>query len=466
MNKLIEKIYSNSPNFVKDLMVSIYGYKDLKVFGSNTLDKYLGEYNVSYFYNEDMAKEHQFKLLKDLIGEVKEGSPYYKEILKDIDPNDFNTITQKDLLKKIPFLSKDNLKDNLQEIFNTKRKKDKAGFTSGTSGTPLNYYYDLESRRRSFALWRRFHEQIGLPKEFKSARFSGRIIVKPNKKRPPFWVKNSAKKQLFLSTYHMTSDHMIHYVNKINEFKPELIDGYPSSIYILSKYINQNNLQLDFTPKAICTTAETLYDHQRTEIEKAFSSKVFNQFASSEGMPFITECKKGKLHMMVDSGIFEFYKPNSAEEVVSGLAELVVTSFRNYKTPLIRYRTGDMVLVDNPIYSSCDCGCHMPTVVKIIGREDDILFTEEKGSVGRMDPAFKGLDFIKASQLIQVTKDLLKVLIVKEDGYEQKHEDKLIRNIRDRLGSRIEIQAIYVDSIPIGPNGKFKSVVREFDISE
>ena len=61
---------------------------------------------------------------------------------------------------------------------------------------------------------------------------------------------------------------------------------------------------------AITTTAETLYDYQRSIIQEFFQCKVYNQYASSEGSPFITECKSGSLHVNMDSGIFEFLNKN------------------------------------------------------------------------------------------------------------------------------------------------------------
>ena len=36
------------------------------------------------------------------------------------------------------------------------------------------------------------------------------------------------------------------YIKKIKSFKPELIDGYPSAIYVIAKYINTNNINLNF----------------------------------------------------------------------------------------------------------------------------------------------------------------------------------------------------------------------------
>src|SRR5690606_23504378 len=159
-----------------------------------------------------------------------------------------------------------------------------------------------ESIERAFALWKRFHWTIGIDKTMKNVRFSGRIIVDPYTVRKPIWVYNFFEKQLMMSSYHLKTENVMYNIDKLNTFRPLFIDGYPSAIYILAQYINKNKITLAFCPKAIATTAETLYDYQREEIERAFKANVFNQYASSEGAPFITECRHGQLHLNLDSG--------------------------------------------------------------------------------------------------------------------------------------------------------------------
>ena len=228
-----------------------------------------------------------------------------------------------------------------------------------------------------------YYNWMGLPEKFHSVRLSGRIIVEPNATKPPFWVYNAAQKQLFMSTYHMTDDNLTQYINKLNQYKPIFLDGYPSALYILAGFIVRNNIKLSFKPKAISTTAETLFDYQREVIEKAFSCKVYNQYASSEGAPWIVECNKGNYHLWTDTGCFEFINKKPIDEKIS-IAELVVTSFQAMKTPLIRYRIGDFVTIyENK--TECSCGSQFPIIKSIIGRQDDILYTLEKGYVGRLD---------------------------------------------------------------------------------
>jgi phenylacetate-CoA ligase len=139
-----------------------------------------------------------------------------------------------------------------------------------------------------------------------------------------------------------------------------------------------------------------------------------------------------------------------------------VTSFRNLKTPLIRYDILDSILVGNN--TKCNCGCEMPIIDKIIGREDDLLWTVQKGYIGRMDTAYKGLEGIIQSQIIQINPTDFEIKNIVDQNYTTEIEEKFIKNLKDRLGENINLKFESVDSIPLGKNGKFEAVKRKFKL--
>ncbi len=461
----LTNLFYKLPTPFKNIATSIIAYKNNKVRKGEFFDKYLIFFRKSWAYTPSEIEKLQKQLLQNLLLECSQYTVYYKKVFDDcqITLADIENANPFELLNKIPFLEKTTLKEKLAELENTNpiRKRDYINFTSGTTGTPTKVYYDKESMQLSFALWRRFHDTLGLPEKFKSIRLSGRIFLKPNVDAPPYWIYNMVDQQLFMSSYHLSEDKIPDYVKKVSQFKPQLIDGYPSAIYILAKFINANNINLGFSPKGIATTAETLFPHQRIEIEKAFGCRVYNQYASSEGGSFITECKDGRYHLNTDSGIFEFINLQGETAKPGEYAELIITSFRNLKTPLIRYRSKDMVVLEDND-TPCTCGCSMPCIKDIIGREDDILYTKDRGFVGRMDTAYKGLSGIEKSQIVQNSADQIDIYQVVTKEYTPQMEKKFMDNLRERLGTVVDIKIHAVDDIPLSKNGKFKAVMRNF----
>ncbi|WP_107040042.1 phenylacetate--CoA ligase family protein [Brumimicrobium mesophilum] len=466
MGNIKDKVYRFSPLFIKTVLLNLVALKNNKNRFSKPYYGYLEEYQALWKLERIDILEYQSKMLIKLLKECYEYVPYYKKdfLNKNISLDDIDNDPYM-VLSKLNILGKQDRKRKAEELVNNhpNRKVSEIGFTSGTSGAPTKTYLDEESTNRSFALWTRFHKNIDIKRGDKNIRFSGRLIVNPERTKPPFWMYNIVEKQLFMSTYHLRKENIKDYIKKLNKFKPILIDGYPSALYIIAQQINSNSIKLNFTPKALVVTAETLYDYQREEIENAFNCKVYNQYASSEGSPPITECQFGRLHVNEDSGVFEFLNSKNEKAKPGEIAKMVVTSFRNWKTPLVRYDIEDTVLLPE-IQQTCECGCKMFYVDKIIGREDDVLWTEEKGYVGRMDTAYKGLNGIIKSQLVQKSKNLLIVNQIIDENYSTKMNQLFINNLKDRLGRNIEIRINIVKDIPLGANGKFDAVKREFKI--
>lgn len=465
---MIESFYKKAPYFIKVLMLNLKALFNYRRRFTKEYYQFLNIYNKNWNKSRKEIINFQKDELKKLLLESFEYSEFYKKkFLK-------NKITKSIILKEpykalslTSLLSKTDRKERVETITNQnpKRLSVEIGYTSGTSGSPTKNYQDPESIARSFALWSRFHQTIGFKTSNKSIRFSGRIIINPNKDKPPFWINNYFENQLFMSMYHLNEKNIPSYIDKINKYKPVYLDGYPSAFFAIANHSLKNKVKIKCYIKAICVTAETLYEYQKTIIEDAFGCKVFNQYASSEGSPFITECMEGKLHVNEDSGYFEFLNDKDKPAESGEIARMVVTSFRNLKTPLIRYDIEDNVLLPKK-QKTCKCGNHMIYVDEILGRHDDILYTKEKGYIAGMNKAYIGVNGINKSQIIQ--KDLGSFIIrnIVDENYTASMNKKFLQNLKDRLGEKVDIDIQIVNNIALGPNGKFDAVKREFDINE
>jgi phenylacetate-CoA ligase len=101
---------------------------------------------------------------------------------------------------------------------------------------------------------------------------------------------------------------------------------------------------------------------------------VFDHSGSTEAGPMTIECKENPcgLHLLEDCYLAEVIDPATTEPVPPGrIGELVVTTLHRHASPLIRYRTGDLIRVDP---QPCPCG---RTFVRfdggILGRTDDMI---------------------------------------------------------------------------------------------
>ena len=84
--------------------------------------------------------------------------------------------------------------------------------------------------------------------------------------------------------------------------------------------------------------------------------------------------------------------------------------------------------------------------------------TPDGRRIGRLDHIFKELLDIAEAQILQETEEAVEVLIVPRESYHRAGEERLLREMRSRLGESIKIDIRKVESIPREPNGKFRAV--------
>ena len=97
------------------------------------------------------------------------------------------------------------------------------------------------------------------------------------------------------------------YGNSLQEY----IVGYPSSINEICTMVKSKGLKSQFSVKVFFRIAETVLYEYSSVIESVQVCKVVNQYASSEGAPFILECPVGGMHIHPLSDIFEYKYPNT-----------------------------------------------------------------------------------------------------------------------------------------------------------
>lgn len=113
----------------------------------------------------------------------------------------------------------------------------------------------------------------------------------------------------------------------------------------------------------------------RQRIESAWGARVFDHHGMTEVGPAGMECAANPfgVHLLESEYIVEVIDPATEKPVPPGTeGELVLTNLGRIGSPLIRYRTGDLVCVDP---APCPCGrATVRLLGGIRGRADDMIF--------------------------------------------------------------------------------------------
>lgn len=458
-----ESFFKSIPIFIQNTVLSLYNSVEYK----KRQGKYYNQWKDYFLKNEYLSIQEmrtiQLERLRNFIDTVIYRSEYYREKYKFID---ISTIQSIDDLSKLPILKKEEILNNLDSILTIDKKVGHLSKTGGTTGNSMEVYYTSQDRQERFAMLDVFRERFSYTFGDKTAWFSGKDIVSNSaKKNKIFWNYNFINRIKYYSTFHIYDENIIYYVNDLRKFKPSFIVGFPSSIYEIARIALKRNLSLDgHRVTAIFPTAEKLNPIQSEVIKEFFGGELRDQYASSEGAPFITECEFGNKHFEILSGVIETVDQNNQP---SAYGRMLVTTFTTSGTPLIRYDIGDSMEWENPEIK-CPCRRQTPLVKEIFGRIGDFVYSRERGktNLGNISNCVKGVKGINKFQIIQDDIDSIIVNIsVDSDRYGHKSEKLFIQNLRARLGDQIVVSINYVDDIPNEKSGKYRIVKNSLDNS-
>ncbi|MFD1031279.1 phenylacetate--CoA ligase family protein [Metaplanococcus flavidus] len=346
------QFYEKIPIFLQNILTSWNGYRKTRSRYGNIYYSFLIELEKHQYLNEKYTRMYQDQELQRLLHHAIERSPFYREFYKDIDIEKIKTTND---MKLLPVLDREMLLQNIQSVYTVSVNDAVESETSSDKGRVLKLLFtkeDVQKKKAFLDFFKKQHGAINL--EMKRASFSSGRFIPDNQQTKIFWRDNYFVRQRIYSSYNCTQDNAAAYIKDLEKYKPDFIDGLPSAIYELAKYINRNKLILAFKPVAIFPAGEEVQPHYRAEIEEAFDCPLRNRYSATEAAPLIMECVKGKMHYNLLSGVIE-----TTEE-----GNMIVTNFSSYGTPLIRCEIGNRV--DLPDKGTvCECGSVHPIFEKI-----------------------------------------------------------------------------------------------------
>jgi len=120
--------------------------------------------------------------------------------------------------------------------------------------------------------------------------------------------------------------------------------------------------------------AEPWSDGIRSRLEEGMGISATDNYGLSEvvgpGVSGECELKEG-MHISEDHFIAEVVDPSTGDTLPDGeQGELVLTTLTREAVPVVRFRTGDLTVLD---HRACECGRKNARMSKVLGRADDML---------------------------------------------------------------------------------------------
>ena len=315
----------------------------------------------------------QLERLKETVKRVYEKVAPYRKKMEDagVTPDDIQTL---DDLKKLPFVTKQDMRDNYPFGLFAVDKKDllRIHASSGTTGKPTVVGYT----KLDMDVWTECVSRIavmgGATSEdtaqicFGYGMFTGALglhygLENIGSAIVPSSTGNSEKQIMFMK-----------------DFGSTVLVATPSYALRLAEVAREMGVdpKKDLNIKVALVGSELLTDAMREEMYKSWGRdvKVTSNYGMSELMgPGVSgECEYlCGMHINEDFFIPEIINPETGEVLPRGeKGELVITCIKKDALPLIRYRTKDVTRL---IYEPCKCGRTTCRMENLSGRSDDML---------------------------------------------------------------------------------------------
>jgi len=372
---------------------------------------------------------------------------YYRESFKraGVDPNRFNG---KEDLKKLPFLTKDDVRNAFPHTIvadGTDIKKCHYSATTGSTGRSLPFIYSPKTFAFYLSTNLRVYTMIGYRPWHRTC-----------------YIKYTAMDPLnigpFFNFHHIPSVAPIEkQMDMLRHYKPDFIDGYASIIYEISRRMTPEDLKI-IKPKMILCNSEMSTVHQRNTISETFNCPVYDEYSTEETWMVASLCKRQNYHLFTDNVWVEFLDPDGNDVKPGEPGEIVLTSLKSPAMPFIRYRIGDIGRMST---RTCDCGSPFPVLESFEGRADDSFILPDGTYVSSLKilNTFtmyikKYLHLMEEFRVIQKEKNLVEIELVKGKEYNESQFKELTDSLSTLLKHQVTINVTIVNTIDL--KGKIK----------
>jgi phenylacetate-CoA ligase len=417
----------------------------------------------SQWWQPAQLRELQVWRLRELLMSANEHVPYYRDLFAKLhfDPTRIESL---DVLRSLPFLNKGDIRANTERL----KARNAQGLmrfnTGGSSGEPLIFFIGIERVSHDVAAkWRAtrwWNVDIGDPEIV----VWGSPIELGTQDRIRQWRDKLLRTKL-LPAFEMSSQNLDGFVAEIRAMHPKMLFGYPSALAHIAAHAETKGIRMDdLGIRVAFVTSEKLYDHQRKKIGQVFGCRIANGYGGRDAGFIAHECPSGGMHLTAEDIIVEIVDEAGNLVPYGKAGEIVTTHLATSDFPFIRYRTGDIGVLDDQL---CTCGRGLPLLKEIQGRTTDFVVAQDGTVMHGLALVYvvRDLPGVKEFKIVQESLDLTRIFLVTEAVFQPESEQTIMAGFKRRLGAGVDIRIEYVATIPKEASGKFRYIVSKVSAS-
>lgn len=395
--------------------------------------------------------------LRELLTDAGTHVPYYREMFRarGFDPTAVQSVED---LQALPFLTKPLIRIRTEALKHPHAHGLARFNTGGSSGEPLVFFigrervsHDVAAKWRATRWW---GVDIGDPEIV----VWGSPIELGAQDRLRAWRDRLMRTEL-LPAFEMSEARLDGFLAQIRRRRPRMLFGYPSALSHIARHARKRGVAMnDLGIRVAFVTSERLYDAQREAISSVFGCPVANGYGGRDAGFIAHECPEGGMHVTADDVVVELVDRNGMPVPPGTPGEIVITHLATRDFPFIRYRTGDVAVLDP---GPCRCGRSLPRLREIQGRTTDFVVAADGTVMHGLALIYlvRELPGIEAFKVIQESRQRTTVQLVPGPGFDPACRAEIAKGVRSRLGSEVHVQVDIVPRIRPDKSGKFRYVI-------
>ena len=395
--------------------------------------------------------------LRALLSDIGANVPYYRDMFRErgFQPSSVTGVAD---LQGLPFLTKSLIRANTDALKHT-HSRDLSRFnTGGSSGEPLIFFigkervsHDVAAKWRATRWW---GVDIGDPEIV----LWGSPIELGAQDRMRQWRDRLLRTEL-LPAFEMSEARLDGFIAAIRRRRPKMLFGYPSALSHIARHAEQRATAMnDLGIEVAFVTSERLYDDQRETIARVFGCRVANGYGGRDAGFIAHECPAGGMHITADDIVVELIDRDDQPVPAGEAGEIVVTHLATRDFPFIRYRTGDIAVLDT---KPCACGRGLPLLREIQGRSTDFVVAADGTVMHGLALVYvvRDLPGVQAFKIVQESRERTCLQLVVDHGFDRGRSATIAAGFRQRLGESVDVKIDFVPEIAPEKSGKFRYVV-------
>jgi phenylacetate-CoA ligase len=409
----------------------------------------------SQWWSPDRLAALQTDRLRALLVAAAE-VPYWHALFQTLsfDPR---AVTSVQALQALPLLEKATIRAHTDAMKHPQARGLARFNTGGSSGEPLIFYigrervsHDVAAKWRATRWW---GVDIGDPEIV----VWGSPIELGSQDRVRA-VRDGLMRTHLLPAFAMNETRLDGFVAEIRRRRPRMLFGYPSALSHIARHAEQRGQRMDdLGIRVAFVTSERLYDEQRDAISRVFACPVANGYGGRDAGFIAHQCPAGGMHLTAEDIVVELVDREGRPTPVGEAGEIVVTHLATREFPFIRYRTGDIAVMDD---RRCACGRGLPMLKEIQGRTTDFVVAADGTVMHGLALVYvlRDLPGVARFRIAQETLALTRVQVVPGPGFGPDTRQAIVDGLRARLGPQVDIEVETVAEIAPERSGKFRYV--------